>query len=89
MKNILLRRKPAISFLSTFVITFIISTSSHVEQIGLPTTSIMVTQQSSAAADTDDCGTIFSTPTCRTIQHAVNRVAQGGTIIKIPQLTVT
>ncbi len=82
MKKILSNKKIA-SLLLTFSY-FIVATSTtvHAEQIGIPNTSIIVSQQNSAS-DTEDCGT-NQTPTCRTIQHAVNRIAESGIITVLP-----
>jgi len=82
MKNILLDRKIIASFLNILVISVITSTAVYAEQVGVPETSIIVSQQNSAA-DTEDCGTNL-TPTCRTIQHAVNRIAPDGIITVFP-----
>lgn len=82
MKKILLIRKLSASLLNVLVVTVITSATVYAEQVGIPETSIIVSQQNSAA-DTEDCGTNL-TPTCRTIQHAVNRIAENGIITVFP-----
>jgi len=79
MENILKNKNRVASLLVTSVM---LSTSAYAEQIGFPEHSITVSQQYSAT-DSEGCGTTL-TPTCRTIQHAVNRIAQGGGIFVFP-----
>jgi parallel beta-helix repeat protein len=76
MKNIS-NKKIATSLILTSFFTVTASITAHAEQIGFPSTSINVSQRNSA--DTEDCGT-NRTQRCRTIQHAVNRIAPGGII---------
>ena len=81
MEKILIRKLSA-SLLNVLVVTVITSATVNAEQVGIPETSIIVSQQNSAA-DTEDCGTNL-TPTCRSIQHAVNRIAENGIITVFP-----
>ncbi len=70
------------SFLFFSVVALITSATVYADQVGIPETSIIVSHQDSAI-DTDDCGTNL-TPPCRTIQHAVNRIAPSGSITVFP-----
>ena len=78
MKNILLSRKLLTTFSTSFAISLMTNGTVYAEQVGIPEPSIIVSQQNSAA-DANDCGT-NNTPPCRTIQHAVNRIAINGSI---------
>lgn len=83
MKNILLNKTFfTLLLLIISFFTIITSITVYAEQIGIPETSIIVSLQNSAT-DSEDCGTNL-TPTCRTIQQAVNRIAPGGSITVLP-----
>ncbi len=78
MKNKILNRKLLTTFSTSFAISLMTNGTVYAEQVGIPEPSIIVSQQNSAA-DANDCGT-NNTPPCRTIQHAVNRIAINGSI---------
>lgn len=78
MKNIILGTKLITTLSTSCVITLMTNANVYAEQIGIPEASIIVSQQN-LAADANDCGSNI-TPPCRTIQHAVNRIAVNGSI---------